>query len=458
MTPERRDGRAVVGVVSPYFRMFDAQMGPEFRREREAEVATACEQLALEFDLVEVGLVDSPAAARAARAAFERRRPDVLLVVPAMAAPPEYTERAVDGLQAPIVLWHLQQPESLVGSLDQRAAHVHTNLLGCQMFANVLRRRGTEPEVVSSLATEPGAVIRRLRAGAAAVGLAGSTLLQVGDPIDGYTDVAVTDADLAQLRLRRVPLAASDLSRAFDAVAVTPARPSWIASGDVEDRSLRLVSALRSLVERTGADAGTINCHGPALRNNERIGVPACLAVSASTADGVPFSCTGDLPTAIALLLGRRLAGAALYCEAYGQQGRTSSVLLANSGEADPALGGDAGVVAGPNLYYQGVGGAGTATAVRLPPGPATLLSLTPTERGWLMVAAAGHVEDGFHPEMMASNCSFVFAGGQAEIDAWVQAGAVHHQALLPGHWQRELRFLARILHIEHVHVGPTGM
>src|SRR5204862_6972309 len=106
-------------------------------------------------------------------------------------------------------------------------------------------------------------------------------------------------------------------------------------NGKPDERGIRVAAALRSLAEKYDAVCGAVNCHGPLLRRNERIGVPACLGVSVCTAAGVPLACMADVPTAVALTLGRILAGRVLYCEFYSPEPDTGMLLIANGGEGD---------------------------------------------------------------------------------------------------------------------------
>ena len=86
-------------------------------------------------------------------------------------------------------------------------------------------------------------------------------------------------------------------------------------SADSIDRSLRAAIALEAVVDAHGLDGGAFNCHVPQFRFGEPIGIAPCWALGRLTTGGRPFTCTGDIVTAVAMLTTKRLGGAAVYHE-----------------------------------------------------------------------------------------------------------------------------------------------
>src|SRR5581483_5709500 len=112
---------------------------------------------------------------------------------------------------------------------------------------------------------------------------------------------------------------------------------------------------------------------------------------------------------------------------------------------------GDGGVRLVPSAHYPGVNGAGTALAFDLPPGPVTVLSLSPIGSSWRLVWGCGELLESRYPRMQAPNAMFRFSSSApAEaLDAWLGSGATHHNALIPGHLDLELPLVANALAIE---------
>ena len=219
---------------------------------------------------------------------------------------------------------------------------------------------------------------------------------------------------------------------------------------------MRLALALHDLAGSVNAIAATVNCHSDVLRWNPAIGITACLGASLLTADGIPVSCTGDLPTALALVLARALSGRALYCEFYTPERETGLMLLAAGGEGDPAWADPRHpVVVEPNDHYPGDHGAGTSISFRLEQGPATALSFSPAGDTWRLAWATGEIVEARYDAMGGPNGMFRFDSGSAfEAGArWIASGATHHNALARGRLDVEIPVLARALGIEEVRV-----
>ena len=295
--------------------------------------------------------------------------------------------------------------------------------------------------------------------------LRGASVLRVGGWIPGYLDVESTAAELAQLGVTEHVVGVDELDDAFAAVdeerigsglADLDSRGWARREGEADRRSMRLALALRDLAGSANAVGATVNCHSDMLRWNPTIGITACLGASLLTADGIPVSCTGDLPTTLALVLARALSGRALYCEFYTPERETGLMLLAAGGEGDPAWA-DPGhpVVVEPNDHYPGDHGAGTSISFRLERGPATALSLSPAGATWRLAWATGEIVEARYDAMGGPNGMFRFDSGSAfEAGArWIASGATHHNALARGRLDVEIPVLARALGIEEVAV-----
>ena len=454
--------RPRIGLVTPSFRLFDEQMPASFRAGLVDRAERFRAELESEFDVAHWGLVSDSRDAGEANEHLKAARIEVAVVAATMAAPPGYAEDATSGLDVPTVIWNTATTKRLPTGLDQAAAHEDTALLGALMFANTMVRRGTAPIAVSANpddAAQVRRVLETVRAAAAAVALQRANAIRIGDPIPGYTNVLATEDDLTTLGVTEHRVGIDELGDEFAAagrgaaaeISARIADLGW--TGDADRRSRRLAAAIRRLVDSRDADCGTVNCHGPWFRSSPDIGIVGCLGVSLCAASGVPISCTGDLPTALAMKLARDIAGASLYCEIFAFESETGLALLANSGEGDPATGNRTPHME-PTQYYPGRRGAGTAVSFPIAPGPATLVSLTPADRIWRLACASGEIVESRYPGLGAPNGMFRFdGGGMLAIDRWLAAGPVHHHALAPGRIAEPLAVAAQVLGAEFVEV-----
>ena len=465
MTEQRRPR---VGVVSSYFPLFDAQMPAGFREERAAVARSFAEALAPAFDVVDAGMLASEADGDRANALLRGAGLDAVVFAPTMAAPPSYAMHALDGLEAPLVVWNALTIDRLPDGLTQAQATVNSSQVAAVMLANPYARAGRPFATVTAAPADADGMdtlCRTIRAAATASALRGSAVLRVGTWFPGYLDVESSIEELARLGVTEHAVTVPELNDAFAAVAAERIEPGleelagrgWARRpGPADERSMRLALALDDLVRTTSAVAVTVNCHSEVLRWNPAIGITACLGASLLTGDGVPVSCTGDLPTALACVLAQRLSGRALYCEFYTPERETGLMLLAAGGEGDPGWADPAHpVVVEPNDHYPGEHGAGTSVSFRLEPGPATALSLSPTDGSWRLAWATGEIVEARYDGMGGPNGMFRFDSGSAfEAGArWIGSGATHHNALAAGRLDVEIPVLARALGIEEVRV-----
>lgn len=445
--PSPRNTPGAVGLVATRSPMFDAQMPDGFAQDLADATDEIVRVLEREFQVVYPGLICDETQALAANKDLAQGDLDAVIFAPSMAAPPRLAELALEGIDAPVLIWNMGGMTELPHRLDQASAHLETRLIGAMMYANVMTRQNRQFSVVSAPFTQSDLALRRLRALVAATRLRGMTALRLGQPISGYSDVAVTRHDLESLGIDEVALDSAVLRSSFldvsddrlEEVLAAVAQRGW--SGTVDRESARLAAAVAGLAEREGADLGTVNCHGPFFRDSADIGIVACLAVTMLSDAGCPVSCTGDLPTAIALKLGQLLGGAALYGELYTFERSTGRFLFANGGEGDTRLAVGAVRVC-PTSHYPGLRGNGATVAFDLKAGPATLLTLWPSPDGWRAAWALVEVEESRAGDLHAPAVLLRFSNHQSPEEAataWVRSGAAHHSALVPGHLDVEL-------------------
>ena len=461
-----------IGLLSVYFGLFDAAMPPEFRQDRTSFAEGMRDRLEQFGSVVYPGVVDSDEAGRAAGRMFEEVGVDVIVFAPTMAAPPSYGWEAVRNLpDVPLIAVGVQELEAVPDGYTTEEATRRSLPVGLVMFTNVLVREGRRfSTLISSVGADDldGVLAESLRAVDAAAMVRNSRLLSIGKPISGYLDVEVSSQELDHLGVEVVDIGAEELAAAFAGVVVEETtalvrdlRDRFDASAvdhATLERSARLALAMKGLGQDHGATAGAVNCHGETLRWNPGVGITACLGVALCTQEGRPFACTGDIPTAIALSLGKRVAGSALYCELYQLDFPGDWILVANGGEGDLSSRSSMSEVRLlPEDHYMGEHGPGTAVAFALPEGPATLVSLTPVNHtgGWVLVGAEGRILDSKHHAMEGPNGIFRFDSGNvaSAYASWCEAGATHHAGLLPGHHGNVLSRTAEILGIDYVAV-----
>ena len=463
-------GRAAV--VSPYWAFWEASAGgPALREDRRTLLTDAVAALeAAAGGALEVactGLLDSPEAAGVLADGVDADL-DVIVVVICMAAPPTHGLGFCDRFDGvPVVVWSVQRSRNIRAGFDASDITSAGTAVGTPQLTNMLARSGRPHEIVVGALDDAACHVRLGRAvhlAAVASALSRARIARVGQPPPGYacvdtdayalrhaTGIRLVDIEPAELRRRWCEVDSATVERLrVEVEAVAEVAVSWDTAGQ---RSLAGAAALESLDDELGVVAGAMNCHVPDLRFGAEVGVTPCYGLGRETSRGIPWTCAGDVLTAIAMVVGKRLGGAALYHEVEVMDFDTDEVAIANSGEHDLAW-----CRAGerprlqPNPWYADDPLTGASMWFELPPGPASLIGFTPhaaEPSGYRFVVAEGHITERSLPRNPTVGGVFRFAGdaGVAESwRAWAAAGVNHHSSASPGHLAADVATVARYL------------
>jgi len=434
-------------------------------RPRKMELIRQCrEMLAAHGEVVapDEPLMTAEAAATAG-AKMQKEGVDCVVALTVIAVFSGISDAAIRETDAPLLLWHCQEIETVDKDYSMVEIVRNTGQIGVQALANVLARRERpfralcasrdSAETASGLA-DFLAVVRARRA------VLGATVLQIGEPFPAMTDVLFPEAHRRALGLNVETRSAEELTRAYRSVtdaaaaAEVAAMKKMFVAGEISDdemlRSAKIWLAARRFLHECPASCASINSHGANCLRNPEIGVTATYAISRMQAEGVPCSEVGDIPTALALLIMCELAGDALYTEVQVLDEKRDAIVLANSGEAADGLraGGSPVRMAG-NANFRGLHGRGASFAYPLAAGPATVVSLTPCgDSGFHLVVMEGEILPEPLPDTGAITGFFRFSHSSPHdgYRRWIEAGPVHHAATARGHHAGRLRSLAAMM------------
>jgi L-arabinose isomerase len=451
-----------VALLSPYWDFFEHSVPGDLRaagRERAAAVATALEPTGSGLRIVADEVADARETGRAAGARIAAAEPDALVLVQSIAVPPAYTLAALDAVPGvPLVVFAAQRARRPPADYSHADVAADGATVGTPQLTNVLARRGRPYALVAgALEDAAGRLRAAVRAAAAAGRLRRSRIARVGRPIDGYDCVDCDpDALRAATGIELVAVEPTAVREAYlqaDGEAVEDElRASWdVTAPACVERSARFAAGLETLDTRLGVAAGAMNCHVPEIRLGDEPGIAPCFALGRETSRGVPWTCAGDVVTAVAMLTLKLLGGAALYHEIQALDHGSDEALLANSGEHDIALA-DPGER--PRLQ-QNPWWDGACATFSPAPGPATLVGFTPhadEPSGFRYVIAEGEFTARRLPGTATVNAAFRFAGDEPVAIAWerwVRAGVNHHSAATAGHYGAAVAAVA-----EHLGVG----
>jgi L-arabinose isomerase len=470
-----RPDRPRVAIVHPYWSLWEHTAGPTFRADRLAFARRIGAALEDGFEVVDVADVASVEEGGVLAGRLSSRSPDALLVLVSMAAPPAYVLAVIEALPAvPVIVWAVHETGLVGGDFDHGGITTQGATVGAPMLTSMLARTRRPFDLVLGRVGDPvvvGRMREALRLGAVASGIGRARLGRIGRPIEGYLHVDVDDAELrAGMGIEAVHVDPDEVVEAWrevDAAALASLRAdvgaTWAFEGDLDEgesleRSLRAAHALQVVVDRHHLDGGAFNCHVPQFRFGDEIGIAPCWALGRLTTEGRPFTCTGDILTAVAMLTTKRLGAAALYHEIEAIDYATGEVVIANSGEHDLAW-----LAPGerPRLRRNGWfcgkdPRCGVCAVLEPPAGPASLVGFTPhpdAPGGFRYVVARGELTPRRFPETGTANGAFRFADGTVE-EAWARwaaSGVNHHSSATPGDIAAQVSSVARLLGVEAV-------
>lgn len=466
--------RPRVGVISPYWTLWEHTAGPSFRADRLALARSVADELAAAgaLDAVAVLEIASGDDGLAVGRRLVADGVDVVLVVQTMAVPAAWTMAALDALPGtPVVVWALHETGIVDGAFDHGSITTQGATVGAPMLSNLLTRAGRPFELILGRRSDAGTVARvveALRLAGIARGISRARLGRIGRPLDGYAHVDVDDAalraatgiELVFVDPDEVVARYRDVSDSEVSALEAEVRRDWTFEAeplpDDLDRSLRAAIALEAVVDAHALDGGAFNCHVPQFRFGEPIGIAPCWALGRLTSGGRPFTCTGDIVTAVAMLTTKRLGGAAVYHEIEAVDYATGEVVIANSGEHDLAwLAPGTRPRLRPNDWFCGKDPhCGVCAVLEPAPGPATLVGFTPHPQargGFRYVVARGDLTERTFPETGTVNGAFRFRDGPVEAAwaRWASAGVNHHSSATPGDLSADVVIVARYLGIE---------
>ena len=460
-----------IGFLPFYVDYYEA-IASDFAPRKRALIRQCRETLAAYGEVVgpDEPLMDKAAAADAG-AAMQREGVDCVVALTVIAVFSGLSDAAISQLDAPLLLWHCQEIDTVDADYSMVEIVRNTGQIGVQALANVLGRRRREFRVLCASRQAPQTaagledffcVARARRA------LSGGSVLQIGEPFPDMTDVLLPDPHAAALGLHIVKHSADDLTHAYHSVPEDEARAEVASmrrefvpgdiTGDELLRSARIWLAVKSLLGGLRPACASINSHGVNCLRNPEIGVTATYAISRLHASGIPCSEVGDIPTALALRILCELAGDALYTEVQVLDEVRRAIVLANSGEAAEGLRAPhAPIRLLGNANFRGLHGRGASFAYPIAPGPTTVLSLTPVgDNGVRMIAMEGEILEEPLPDTGAITGFFRFCHTTSHdgYRRWIEAGPVHHAATARGHHADRLRSLARLMGWEIVTIS----
>ncbi len=430
-------------------------------------------------EIVNLGLIDSPAKAMEAGHAFCRADVDLIFLHVTTYALSSTVLPVVRRARVPVVVLNLQPAAAIdyssFNQLGDRTAMTGEWLAHCAScpvpeIANVFNRARIQFHQVTGMLREDETARKEIEAWIEAARVAqvmahnrlGLMGHYYGGMLDIYSDLTQHCAvfgghaeiiEVDELAARRREVAAPAIRRRVkyfrEVFDVQPDCPA----GELE-RAARTSIALDRLAETHQLGSLAYYYMGTGNPENEEAISSIILGNSLLTARGIPVAGEYEIKNAQAMKIMDSFGAGGSFTEYYAMDFKDDVVLMGHDGPGHIAIA-EGKTKVRPLRVYHGKVGRGLSVEMSVKHGPVTLLSVVEASDGrlQLLVAEAESVP-GPILEIGNTNSRYRFPiGARRFVNDWNARGPAHHCAVGIGHLAHKLRNLAALLEIECVQV-----
>ena len=423
-------------------------------------------------EVVNIGLVDSPAAALDAGHALRRADVDMVFLYVTTYALSSTVLPVVRRAGVPVVVLNLQ-PEAAIDYASFNAMGDRTAMTGdwlafcaaCPVpeISNVFNRAGIPFHQVTGVLDGDDHVQSEIADWVAAArvvhGMAHNRLGLLGHYYNGMLDIysdttlqsAVFGTHLEILEVEDLAVLRRNVTDDRAAERVARFREFFDVQPDCTEgellRAARTSLALDTLVETHDLGSMAYYYKGGGCPEHEDLMSSVILGNSLLTASGVPVAGEYEVKNAQAMKIMDLLGAGGSFTEYYAVDFRDDVVLMGHDGP------GHAGIAEGktkvrPLGVYHGKIGSGLSVEMQVKNGPVTLLSVVEDPKGGLfLLVAESESVPGPVLEIGNTNSRYRFpCGARAFIEGWNAHGPAHHCAVGTGHQAGRLAKVASLL------------
>ncbi|WP_153799288.1 arabinose isomerase [Foetidibacter luteolus] len=429
--------------------------------------------------VINAGLVDSADRAFETGDHFRREGVDLIFLYVTTYALSSTVLPVIQRAKVPVVILNLS-PEAAIDYTAFNAMNDRTKMTGewlaycpaCPVpeIANVFNRCGIPfHQVTGMLNNDEGAwkeVMEWVMAAAVAKKLFNNRLGCMGHYYSGmldiYTDLTKVYAHFGgHIELLEVEELAT-LRKSVVAGAVTGRLALFAESFDIQpDCSTEALYqaavtsvALDKLVEIHKLGSMAYYYKGTGNEENEEAISSIILGTSLLTANGVPVAGEYEIKNAIAMKIMDSFNAGGSFTEYYAMDFNDDVVLMGHDGPGHIAIA-EGKTKVRPLQVYHGKVGKGVSVEMSVRNGPVTLLGITETANGKLMLLLAeGESVPGPILQIGNTNSRYKFPiGARGFVNNWNSYGPAHHCAVGTGHISAKIRKLGALLKMEVVQV-----
>ncbi|HEX7652088.1 MAG TPA: arabinose isomerase [Verrucomicrobiae bacterium] len=453
---------------------------PGLKRRLQGYLQQVHQQLARPgVELVDLGLIDSPAKAMAAGHQFRRAEVDLIFLYATTYAVSATVLPVVQRAKVPVIVLNLSPEPAIdyarVQRLPDRARMTGEWLAHCGAcpvpeIANVFQRCGIPFHQITGRLTEDPVVRSEIDAWVAAArtayAMSHNRLGLLGHYYGGMLDIAtdltrqcatfgghIEMLEVEELTARRRHISAREIrARVADFHQAFDVQPDC-ARTELE-RAARTSVALDQMVAAHALGSLAYYHMGTGQSESEDALSSIILGNSLLTARGIPVAGEYEVKNAQAMKIMDLLGVGGSFTEYYALDYADDVVLMGHDGPGHLAIAQGKTKVR-PLSVYHGKVGRGLSVEMSVKHGPITCFSVTETRAGRLkFVVAEGASVPGPILPIGNTNSRYRFPlGARRFVHDWNAQGPAHHCAVGVGHSARQLEKLGHLLNLETIQV-----
>jgi L-arabinose isomerase len=443
----------------------------------QSQVATGLQRYSA--DVLDFGLVDSPAKAREASSALGNAHLDIVFLYVSTYALSSTVLPVVQRLGVPVIVLNLQPAAQLdyeaFNQLGDRGKMTGLWLEYCQScsapeIACVFNRAGIPFHLVTGYLIDEDAwreIADWVAAARVAAAMRSNRVGVLGHYYSGMLDVysdltqqsAVFGNSFELLEMCELNTLRKNVGRQQIEAKLAEFNSAFDVSKQCEERELERAAATSCALDALVAkhDLGSLAYYyeGEEDTPNRDIATSVIAGNTLLTGRHIPVAGECEIKNVQAMKIMDLLGAGGSFSEFYLTDFKDDVVLLGHDGPAHFQIAeGRVGLV--PLSVYHGKPGNGLSIQMTVANGPVTLLSVVQNREGKLsLLVAEGDSVSGPVLNIGNTNSRYRFAiGAKRFINEWSAAGPAHHCAIGVGHLAAKLEKLALILKIEFKRVG----
>ena len=430
-------------------------------------------------NVINLGLVDTPAKAFEAGSRFRREEVDLIFLYVTTYALSATVLPVVKKAKVPVVVLNLS-PEAAIdyaafNRMDSRTAMTGEWLAFCAAcpvpeIASVFKRSRIPFYQVTGMLRNDPAVWQEVEEWMAAARVAHTMyhnrLGLMGNYYSGMLDIysnltlhcAVLGGHMEVIEADELSGIRGGVTAAEIAVKLEEIHRSFDVQADCNayelERAAKTAVALDKLVEKYQLGSLAYYHKGSGNAVNEDTMSSVILGNSLLTASHIPVAGEYEVKNAQAMKIMDSFGAGGSFTEYYAMDYRDDIVLMGHDGPCHPAIA-EGRIKVKPLQVYHGKVGNGLSVEMSVKHGPVTLLSLVETADGQLLFLVAEAVsEPGPILEIGNTNSRYRFPlGAKRFMEAWNAHGPAHHCAVGKGHIAASIKKLGALLGMETIQV-----